>query len=238
MLKIIFILLFSFTTNNNIYAMDLSTKTNRLKRRSRTFSVRLTKSSDKIEKRETTNNKDILISILERSYNKIINDNKDTLLIIAARNNDEETVDILLKQKDIYINHQNKWGNTALLQALISNNITITNKLLAHPATDSSLVNTENLCAHGYACNDYSLRTQLFVRTTIDRLVKEEAQALWLSNDNIAIGIQNIKNRFNKDRDNQESYMPLPKETLLPDYIDDLFIERMLEIYLNKLRRV
>ncbi len=79
-----------------------------------------------------------------------------TALHYACMHNNEMTAKLLLKQKNIAINKQNKLGNTPLLIASSKNNITIVKLLLEHPLIKSSLQNNQgNTALHIAAYFDY-----------------------------------------------------------------------------------
>lgn len=92
---------------------------------------------------------DIASLDLDNDHNKIGNQ-KNTPLIFAAQHDQLNSVKKLLAYSTLNVNHQNKWGNTALHCATIAQNHLIIYELLKDPRIDASLHNKEQQQAHEF----------------------------------------------------------------------------------------
>lgn len=194
---------------------------------------------------------------MELLENKLSSPNQhgDTYLINAIRDNNIIKTTEMLTYKNLNVNHQNEWGNTALHYAAMHKNKEIITLLLHDHRVDASIPNSEGLRARDCFITetnneeDEHIRVALFLRAMLDIVVHEESFATLVNcpiEKDIKTALYNIKNRIAENYKYQESYQALPtnrhkednKETsdnnYLPDYITDEFIESMILIKLNK----
>src|SRR5204863_8790648 len=145
------------------------------------------RSLSKKHKRENNN-----LAIEGSKSTKTTTDCTNTQLIEYVRNHDVKDVKKILPHENV--NHQNRWKNTALHYAAMSNKNDIIMLLLCDSRTDTLLKNNEHLLPQNcYLPSDNNkskehkkIKLEFSLRAMLDKAVSDESFGVMVSKDRTA----------------------------------------------------
>jgi hypothetical protein len=171
--------------------------------------------------------------------NTLYDCNGNTPLIHAVYTGDISQIKTALECPVLAINHQNRFGNTALHIAALIKNKKIIQLLLSDHRINAGIANNKGLrprdCIIATDKKEKRLRIKLFTRAMLCEIVCIESFASQMNLIPSEMILENtlirIKEYFTTDTHRQKESAPLPKKVTLPD---DEFIKKMITFYIEQ----